>query len=1181
MKKFKIAIIVVLSIVVLAVFLTACNGGKGYTVSFNSMGGSPVADITVGRKDPITLPENPQKEGYDFVGWFLEENGSTEFSDSIPSDNITLYAKWIVKQYTIAFNSNGGSGVNPITDDYLTQVTAPPEPTRQGYTFAGWYTDNATFLNVYSFTEIPLEGIEVHAKWKIEVYDISYVLGGGINNEENPATYTVETQLITLQEPTRDYYTFNQWSEGVGIALGSTGDKTFTAVWTPVDYQINYILDGGYYEGSDNARTSYNIETDTYTLPIPHKAGHSFATWQDSSGEISKGSHGEKTFTATWTINSYILTFNTNGGSVLSDIEQVFNSDVTVPETNKDGYTFAAWYEDSGFGNLWNGKMPAGNKTLFARWTVNQYNVFFVENGGQDISDYSDTDFGTALPEVQRTGFTHSGWYRDDGTFEDELETVPAEDVTVYAKWTRNRYNITFNANSSDGVVWDSETINYVDQATYNLEYEEDLLDIAFRPGYEFAGWFDNSEGLGLELITVPAEDKTIYSKWNIILYHITFFDNEGSSPYGETGYDFTCESPEIPIPDAVRTGYIFSGWFSDAEFQVPAEVPLSANSYGDRDYYARWSPIEFEVRYYSNDELATGDMSEDYFYYDEESYLSINEYMKTGYHFAGWNTLENGTGTDFIDGQNITNYFSVDYSVLNLYAKWDEGSDGLDYDWYDEDEDSLCITGYDGEEDVVIIPGTAFFEDDYYSVVTINDYVFENTGVTGIYLPVSLETINSLAFYTSNWNGTLTSIEISADSPNFKTVDGVLFSKDGKTLISYPVVKDPSGYYDIPDGVENIGAFAFHSAKLEGLDLSGIQTIEEYALQNSRISSLSIPLSVINIEENAFMYCDYLGTVFCERTDYPTTWAEDLFSYYTAIWGTDGVERDYTFVYNNGESPYIISSVYYVASSPTAHKEGYHLYGWYDNEALEGEIVTFRYFSKTGKTTLYAGWEYGSDLGYREINEGTEYEVYLNHTSDSVINIPSSYEGLPVTKIATNLFNNNQDIHTVNLPSTLKYIGDQAFYAAGNIKSITLNEGLLEIGSWAFCHSGITSIALPGSIEIIGNSAFLWTMTIYCEAEEKPLGWHSNFDNTGDYERVVWGHDSVKRTYTLELNNGEDDVTYADVYGIDSQPEDPTYTDHTFIGWYDNEDFIGSAVTFPYFSKTGATTLYARWETI
>ena len=123
-----------------------------YTITFDTAGGSEIAPITQEYGTVITAPEAPTREGYTFIGW------DKEIPTTMPAENMTVTAQWEINRYTITFDTAGGSEITPITQDYGTAITAPADPTREGYTFIGWDREIPTTM--------PAENITLKAKWK-------------------------------------------------------------------------------------------------------------------------------------------------------------------------------------------------------------------------------------------------------------------------------------------------------------------------------------------------------------------------------------------------------------------------------------------------------------------------------------------------------------------------------------------------------------------------------------------------------------------------------------------------------------------------------------------------------------------------------------------------------------------------------------------------------------------------------------------------------------------------------------------------------------------------------------------------------------------------------------------------------------------------------------------------------
>ena len=386
--------------------------------------------------ETITL-EEPVRVGYTFLGWFNNVNLTGNPVTNIvlgSTGNKNLYAKWAVNQYSISFNSNGGSSVADLTQDYNTSVTAPTNPTKEGYTFNGWYLDEDLSI-VYVFDKISDENITLHAKWSVSIYDILYTLDGGTNSVNNPLTYHYETETITLEEPVRVGYTFLGWFNNVNltgnpvtnIVLGSTGNKNLYAKWTVNEYAITFNTNGG--SAVESITQNYNT---AITVPAnPTRVGYTFNGWSQA---VPANMPAENvTLTASWTINTYTITFNTNGGSAVDPITQDYDTAITVPANpTRVGYTFNGWSQAVP------ANMPAENVTLTAQWTINQYTITFNSNGGSAVDSITQ-DYDTAVTapaEPTRVGYTFNGWSQSVPS------NMPADNIMIEAYWLKETTQI-------------------------------------------------------------------------------------------------------------------------------------------------------------------------------------------------------------------------------------------------------------------------------------------------------------------------------------------------------------------------------------------------------------------------------------------------------------------------------------------------------------------------------------------------------------------------------------------------------------------------------------------------------------------------------------------------------------------------------------------------------------------
>ena len=198
-----------------------------YTITFDTNGGSEIAPITQDYGTEITAPDNPTRKGYTFKGW------DKEIPKTMPAENITVKAQWEINQYTITFDTNGGSEIAPITQDYGTEITAPDKPTRKGYTFKGWDKEIPETM--------PAENITVKAQWKINQYTIAFDTNGG--SEIAPITQDYGTEITAPDNPTRKGYTFKGWDKEIPKTMPAE-NITITARWKDTEKPTGEIIIG-------------------------------------------------------------------------------------------------------------------------------------------------------------------------------------------------------------------------------------------------------------------------------------------------------------------------------------------------------------------------------------------------------------------------------------------------------------------------------------------------------------------------------------------------------------------------------------------------------------------------------------------------------------------------------------------------------------------------------------------------------------------------------------------------------------------------------------------------------------------------------------------------------------------------------------------------------------------------
>ncbi|MDZ4197363.1 MAG: InlB B-repeat-containing protein, partial [Candidatus Izemoplasmatales bacterium] len=205
-------------------------------ITFNSNGGSIVSAITQNYNTDVSTPQNPTKTGYTFGGWYANSELTTAYVfNTMTAGSITIYAKWSINQYTITFDSNGGSIVSVITQDYNTTILTPLSPTKTGYTFGGWYA-NSELTTAYVFNTMPSENITVFAKWSINQYTITFDSNGG--SIVSAITQEYGSPIVAPSNPTKEGYTFNGWSQTIpSVVLPE--HMTIFAYWLKVSEPYN------------------------------------------------------------------------------------------------------------------------------------------------------------------------------------------------------------------------------------------------------------------------------------------------------------------------------------------------------------------------------------------------------------------------------------------------------------------------------------------------------------------------------------------------------------------------------------------------------------------------------------------------------------------------------------------------------------------------------------------------------------------------------------------------------------------------------------------------------------------------------------------------------------------------------------------------------------------------------
>lgn len=296
-----------------------------YTITFDTAGGSEIAPITQDYGTVITAPEAPTREGYTFIGWDME------IPTTMPAENMTVTAQWEINQYTITFDTNGGSEIAPITQDYGTAITVPADPTREGYTFMGWDKEIPETM--------PAENITLKARWKdIEKPTGEIVVGTnkwrGFLNKLTFGLFFKDTQTVTINaaDNSGETVTVEYLLSDKELTKTELDGMTFTAYTAPFDIDLDneYII---YVRLTDKAGNTDYICSDGIVL--------------DGTSPVITGIEDGKIYCEAQTVTvdeKYVNTITVNGTEVTLDENNSFtiapaDGEQRIVVTDKAGNT--------------------------------------------------------------------------------------------------------------------------------------------------------------------------------------------------------------------------------------------------------------------------------------------------------------------------------------------------------------------------------------------------------------------------------------------------------------------------------------------------------------------------------------------------------------------------------------------------------------------------------------------------------------------------------------------------------------------------------------------------------------------------------------------------------------------------------------------------------------------------
>lgn len=441
-----------------------------------------------------------------------------------------------------------------------------------------------------------------------------------------------------------------------------------------VDNSIPIIL---YY--NDTKSTIYIEKDGKYEgLFEPTQEGYSFLGWytaKDGGKKVSKNSLFSKIkckkLYAKFLVNTYTLSFNTNGGNNMDPVYIEYDTPIDINSFTpyKTGYSFLGWFTEPELLYSFDLKtMPSHDMALFAKWKINTYSISYQTNCDEKIgTSYYDYGSSVSKPkDLSREDYIFDGWFMDSNyNTPYNLYNMPAYNITLYAKWTSLYHYAYFD--TKGGTEIDPQYVKYNDKV--------ERPDDPEKPGYGFIDWytdekyndrydFDSAFGL---------TDITIYAKYSTEIYTMTFLDEDGSPFVNSIDFSAPYESKINKPTDPEKTGYHLLGWTTEMggeDLYTFSKMPLNGLT-----LYAKWEINSYDINIYDGDTVV---YSESLYHGD----IITNKLLSTdkvGHTFKGFfldKEFEEAFsfGSSAVKDTNIYMKYDVNYYTMVLY--WNNGKE-------------------------------------------------------------------------------------------------------------------------------------------------------------------------------------------------------------------------------------------------------------------------------------------------------------------------------------------------------------------------------------------------------------------------------------------------------------------------------------------------------------------------
>ena len=502
-------------------------------------------------------------EATPFTGYYFNNWSGIELNDSLqncPSlaievtSKLNLIANFGKTEYTITFDTDGGSAVEPMTLYYQDKVTEPAEPTKTGYRFLEW--------EPMLPTEMPAENLTLKAIWSVKQFFVRFDTDGGTPVKTIEANYN---EAVTAPEaPTKEGHTFAGWSDTIPATMPAN-DVKIKALWTVNQYTAAFVKVAG-----DTTKVTVNFGDSLKASTDTLREGYTFAGWNNTVPATMPAR--DTTFTALWTVHSHYIIYMVDSASYKTDSADYGTEIKAIEEPTKPGHTFSGWQNVPA-------TMPDSTITISGTFTANTHYIKYMVDSAAYKTDT--VDYGTEIKTIEaptKQGYTFSGW-------QNVPQTMPDSTITISG---------TFAANTNT-----QYTVNLFFQNVDNDGYgEQPLKSFTLQDTTDALTKYTAPDSLGFTLqafeqVTISGDGQT---KLNIY-YNRNSYELTWNADGGTLSGDYTSGQMKfdtvIVAPTASLTGYSFAGWidsnnkavdFSDGKVTMPA---------GATSFKATWAPAD------------------------------------------------------------------------------------------------------------------------------------------------------------------------------------------------------------------------------------------------------------------------------------------------------------------------------------------------------------------------------------------------------------------------------------------------------------------------------------------------------------------------------------------------------------------------------------------------------------